>query len=97
MSWVEKNKKNNNWGGDDYLGVESNYLIMKIYILNMTQLYNHLLYANWIASMKRHTKFFEMLAIMVETPSFSNQIEIPGILIEIQGFESNIELHVSKY
>ena len=47
--------------------------------------------------MKRHSKFFEMLTIMVETPSFSNQIEIPGILIEIQGFGLNIELHVSKY
>ena len=46
--------------------------------------------------MKRHTKFLEMLAIMTETPRFSNQIEIPGILIEIQGFGSNIELHVSK-
>ena len=52
----------------------------------MAQLYNHLFYANLIASMKWHTKFFEMLAIMVETPSFSNQIERPGILIEIQGF-----------
>ena len=59
---------------------------MEIYILNMAQLYNHLFYANLIASMKRHTKFFEMLAIMVETPSFSNQIERPGILIEIQSF-----------
>ena len=47
--------------------------------------------------MKRHIKFFEMLPIMVETASFSNQIERPGILIEIQGFGSNIELHVSKY
>ena len=70
---------------------------MEINILNMAQLYNHFFYASWIASMKRHTKFFEMLAIMGETPSFSNQIEIPGILIEIRGFGLNIELHVSKY
>ena len=34
---------------------------------------------------------------MLEAPSFSNQIEILGIMIEIQGFGSKMEFDGSKY
>ena len=57
--------------------------------------YNFLCQLN--AFLKRHTKFFKMLVIMLEAPSFSNQIEIPGIMIEIQGFGSKMEFDGSKY
>ena len=75
-----------------------NYLIIKIILSEYTLIIcNQFFDANWNAPLKRHTTFFETLAIMLEIPSISNQMcknlvfqyygfETFGILMEIQGF-----------
>ena len=42
MSWVEKNRKTNNWGGDDYSGLESKFIEMKgvVILVKVDEMYN---------------------------------------------------------